>query len=54
MIEKTGHDWNEDLQMVDEMTIVDPDGWDRSTDSYETELISKDEFVRRMIRSSIQ
>jgi len=53
---KTSVKWYEDIKH--EVMILDPDGWDRSPDgweqSWEQELITKEEFNRRLCQSTIQ
>ena len=49
---KTGEQWNEIINRPKNITIVAPDGWDRTNDSYQTEKITEKEFHKRSLRSS--
>lgn len=50
MLEKSSKDWAEEYQV----TVYDPDGWDRTNfDESWSELISEEEFVRRCSVSTV-
>jgi len=51
---KTSEEWNKQIQ--GEITILDPDGWDRKNFqfSWHEELIDKNEFQKRMFSSTIE
>lgn len=52
---KTSEQWF-DLLYKDTLTILDPDGWDRSPDGWEyswnEELITRTEFEKRLCQST--
>jgi hypothetical protein len=45
---RTGDDWCQITGII----ILDPDGWDRTTDSFITEKIGFGEFLKRKMRST--
>jgi hypothetical protein len=49
---KTSQEWSLDFT---NLTILDPDGWDRQNFDYsfKEEKITKDEFLKRLARSTI-
>lgn len=50
---KTGFEWNRILEAQNGLTICDPDGWNRTNDSFYSELISEEEFQKRLCISTI-
>lgn len=55
-IMKTSKKWYELIPKEHKLLILDPDGWDRKNFEYSfnEELITKDEFKKRLINSTIQ
>lgn len=53
-IKKTSEQWYEQIPKEFKFYIMDPDGWDRSNYDYsfKEELITKEEFVRRVSYST--
>jgi hypothetical protein len=53
---KTSKDWYEEIPKVFKLIILDPDGWDRTNYEYSfnEELITKEEFKRRLSYSTIE
>jgi hypothetical protein len=53
---KTSKEWYELVPKEHELIILDPDGWDRKNYdySYNEELITKEEFKKRVSSSTIQ
>jgi hypothetical protein len=53
-IKKNSVEWYNELYPNGEMTIIDPDGWDRRNFhySYYEELITSIEFIGRMMTST--
>ena len=54
---RTSYEWATDGRYA-ELTIMDPDGWNRGEDDYQfsfyEEKITKDEFERRIMNSTIE
>jgi hypothetical protein len=55
-VEKTSQQWYDELRKTSNITIMDPDGWDRTNYKYSftEELITKEKFEERLSRSSIK
>jgi hypothetical protein len=53
---KTSAEWEELVPKKYNLTILDPDGWDRKNFQYSfyEELITKEEFKRRVSSSTVQ
>jgi len=51
---KTSHDWYLEMLLTENITIYDPDGWDRQNYQYSffEELITKEEFTNRLNHST--
>jgi len=54
---KTSDQWHKQWQLEKGIIIVDADGWNREADDFHvqwsTELISEEEFSRRVMESTI-
>ena len=55
-VEKTSQEWYDELRKTENITIMDPDGWDRTNYKYSftEELITKEKFNERLSRSSVK
>ena len=55
-VEKTSQQWYDELRKTENITIMDPDGWDRTNYQYSftEELITKEKFNERLSRSSVK
>jgi hypothetical protein len=55
-VEKTSQQWYDELRKTENITIMDPDGWDRTNYKYSftEELITKEKFNERLSRSSVK
>lgn len=53
---KTSNDWYKEIPKEHNVIILDPDGWDRKNYEYSfnEELITKEEFLMRISRSTIE
>jgi len=53
---KTSKEWYELVPKKFNLTILDPDGWNRSNFdiSFNKELITKDQFIKRLMYSTIK
>lgn len=53
---KTSKEWLELMPKEYKLKIIDPDGWDRTNYDYSfnEEKISKDEFLKRVVASTIK
>ena len=53
---RTSKQWEELVPKKYKLVIMDPDGWDRKNFdwSFNQELITKDEFMNRIARSTIR
>jgi hypothetical protein len=54
-VEKTSQQWYDELRKTSNITIMDPDGWDRTNYKYSftEELITKEKFDERLSRSTV-
>ncbi len=54
-VEKTSQQWYDELRKTSNITIMDPDGWDRTNYQYSftEELITKEKFNERLSRSTV-
>jgi len=54
-VEKTSQQWYDELRKTSNITIMDPDGWDRTNYQYSftEELITKEKFDERLSRSTV-
>ncbi len=54
-IEKTSQEWYDELRKTENITIMDPDGWDRTNYKYSftEELITKEKFNERLSQSTV-
>jgi hypothetical protein len=54
-IRKSSKDWYNELREEENFIILDPDGWNRRnyTYSFEKEMITKEEFYRRLELSTV-
>lgn len=54
-VEKTSQEWYDELRKTENITIMDPDGWDRTNYKYSftEELITKEKFNERLSQSTI-
>ena len=55
-VEKTSQQWYDELRKTENITIMDPDGWDRTNYQYSLteELITKEKFNERLSRSTVK
>ena len=55
-VEKTSQEWYDELRKTENITIMDPDGWDRTNYKYSftEELITKEKFNERLSRSTVK
>lgn len=55
MERRTSAEWYENLRKFYDITILDPDGWDRKNYEYSfnEELITSEEFDRRLMASTV-
>jgi hypothetical protein len=55
-VEKTSQQWYDELRKTSNITIMDPDGWDRTNYQYSftEELITKEKFNERLSRSTVK
>jgi hypothetical protein len=55
-VEKTSQQWYDELRKMENITIMDPDGWDRTNYKYSftEELITKEKFNERLSRSTVK
>lgn len=55
-VEKTSQQWYDELRKTENITIMDPDGWDRTNYKYSftEELITKEKFNERLSRSTVK
>lgn len=55
-VEKTSQQWYDELRKTENITIMDPDGWDRTNYQYSftEELITKEKFNERLSRSTVK
>ena len=55
-VEKTSQQWYDELRKTENITIMDPDGWDRTSYKYSftEELITKEKFNERLSRSTVK
>jgi hypothetical protein len=55
-VEKTSQQWYDELRKTENITIMDPDGWDRTNYKYSftEELITKEKFEERLSRSTVK
>ena len=55
-VEKTSQQWYYELRKTENITIMDPDGWDRTNYQYSftEELITKEKFNERLSRSTVK
>ena len=53
-VEKTSQQWYDELRKTENITIMDPDGWDRTNYKYSftEELITKEKFNERLSNST--
>ena len=53
-VEKTSQQWYDELRKTENITIMDPDGWDRTNYKYSftEELITKEKFEERLAQST--
>lgn len=53
---KTSKEWYELVPKKFNLAILDPDGWNRSNFdiSFNKELITKDQFIKRLMSSTIE
>ena len=56
---KTSKEWLESMPKEYKLIIIDPDGWDRTNRinydySFNREKITKNEFTKRLVASTIQ
>ena len=53
-VEKTSQQWYDELRKTENVTIMDPDGWDRTNYKYSftEELITKEKFEERLAQST--
>lgn len=56
MEKKTSKEWYKLVPIEFKLTILDPDGWDRTNYDYSfnQELITKNEFMNRLASSTIK
>ena len=56
LVEKTSQEWYDELRKTENITIMDPDGWDRTNYQYSftEELITKEKFNERLSRSTVK
>jgi hypothetical protein len=55
-VEKTSQEWYDELRKTSNITIMDPDGWDRTNYKYSftEELITKEKFEERLAQSTVK
>jgi len=53
-VEKTSQQWYDELRKTENITIMGPDGWDRTNYKYSftEELITKEKFEERLAQST--